>query len=78
MCLSRTVSEILPLIFENVKKVTAYVTLNLFLSGVIYLLCINQHTKFYLPIASSTPKIIMIGGQNKKTGHVTLTTPIRE
>jgi len=39
------------------------------------LLCINRHTTFELP--SFTNSKDMIAGQNfKKTGHVSLTTPL--
>jgi len=37
--------------------------------------CINQHTKF--EVLSFTNSKDMIGAKFKKTGHVTLTTPIR-
>jgi len=42
----------------------------------LVLLCINQYTKFEVP--SFTNSKDMIGAKFKKTGHVTLTTPIRE
>jgi len=59
------------------------VTLHTSLSGVIchacthsYSICINQHTIFEVP--SFTNSNDMIGAKLKKTGHVTLTTLIRE
>jgi len=41
----------------------------------LVLLCINQDTKFEMP--SFTVSKDMIKAKIKKTGHVTLTTPIR-
>ena len=41
----------------------------------VILLCINQHTKF--EVLSFTNSKGTIRGKFKKTGHVTLTTPIR-
>jgi len=39
------------------------------------LLCISQHIKF--EVHSSNDSKDIIGAQVKKTGHVTLTTPLR-
>jgi len=57
------------------------VTHHPFLSKVMYdacstPICINQHTKFEM--RSFTDSKHMIGAKFKKTGHMTLTTPISE
>jgi len=44
--------------------------------AIVLLLCINQHTK--CEERSFTNSKDMIGAKFKKTGHVTLTTPVRE
>ena len=41
----------------------------------LVLWCINQHTKFEVPSFTNSKDIIE--AKFKKTGHVTLTTPIR-
>ena len=80
MSLSCTVSEILSLIFRNLKRSTdpEHIPFGAVChSCTIVYLCVNQHTTFAMPIFADSKD--MIGAKFKKMGHVngvSLITPI--